>query len=135
MPKRNKPLGQSKIPEYCTQRKRIIFLWKIKQNLIAFLNFQIDWYPTIWRAAVHETGVSRHHGGQIESTLESPRTSQHYRIEGFNRLLNWASIMLRGVSLLDHYVIFFLIFSPLKILTFPSEVVQKQCTFGQQSLI
>ena len=32
--------------------------------------------------AVRETGVSWHHGGPIEGPPETPRTSQHYRIEG-----------------------------------------------------
>ena len=32
--------------------------------------------------AIRETGVSRHHGGPIEGPSETPRTSQHYRIEG-----------------------------------------------------
>ena len=32
--------------------------------------------------AVRETGVSRHQGGPIEGPPETPRTSQHYRIEG-----------------------------------------------------
>ena len=33
------------------------------------------------RSAVRETGVSRHQGGPIEGPPETPRTSQHYRIE------------------------------------------------------
>ena len=32
--------------------------------------------------AVRETDVSRHQGGPIEGAPETPRTSQHYRIEG-----------------------------------------------------
>ena len=32
--------------------------------------------------AVRETGVSRHQGGPIEHPPETPRTSQHYQIEG-----------------------------------------------------
>ena len=38
----------------------------------------------IRRAAVRETSVSRHHGGPIEGPPETPRTSQHYHIEGIN---------------------------------------------------
>ena len=34
--------------------------------------------------AVRETGVSRHQGGPIEGPPETPRTSQHYHIEGLN---------------------------------------------------
>ena len=40
----------------------------------------------IRRTAVRETGVSRHHGGPIEGPPETPRTSQHYHIEGINYL-------------------------------------------------
>ena len=36
--------------------------------------------------AVRETGVSRHHGGPIEGPPETPRTSQHYRIEGIKEM-------------------------------------------------
>ena len=32
--------------------------------------------------AVRETGVSRHQGGPLEGPPETPRKSQHYRIEG-----------------------------------------------------
>jgi len=35
--------------------------------------------------AFSETSVSRYHG----SLFETPRTSQHYRIEGFKGALNW----------------------------------------------
>ena len=35
--------------------------------------------------AVRETGVSRHQGGPIEGPPETPRTSQRYRIGGFQR--------------------------------------------------
>ena len=38
----------------------------------------------ISRIAVRETGVSRHHRGPIEGLPETPRTSQHYHIEGIN---------------------------------------------------
>ena len=34
--------------------------------------------------AVRETGVSRYQGGPIEGPPETPRTSQHYHIEGIN---------------------------------------------------
>ena len=34
--------------------------------------------------AVRETGVSRHQGRPIEGPLETPRTSQHYHIEGID---------------------------------------------------
>ena len=34
--------------------------------------------------AVSETIVSRHHGSTIHGLHETPRTSQHYRIEGFS---------------------------------------------------
>ena len=43
------------------------------------------WNPTTSQSpvlAVRETGVSWHQGGPIESPPETPRTSQHYRIEG-----------------------------------------------------
>ena len=36
----------------------------------------------IRREAVRETSVSRHHGGPIDGPPETPRASQHYRIEG-----------------------------------------------------
>ena len=36
--------------------------------------------------AVRETGVSRHQGGPIEGPPETPRTSQHYHIEGINNM-------------------------------------------------
>ena len=38
--------------------------------------------------AVRETGVSRHHGGTIESPPETSRTSQHNRIEGIKGVPN-----------------------------------------------
>ena len=38
---------------------------------------------TTTRIALGETGVSRHQGGTIEGPPETPRTSHHYRIEGF----------------------------------------------------
>ena len=36
--------------------------------------------------AVRETGVYRHHGGPIEGTPVTPRTSQHYHIEGISTI-------------------------------------------------
>ena len=36
----------------------------------------------ISRVAVRGTAVSRHHGGPIKAPSETPRTLQHYRIEG-----------------------------------------------------
>ena len=45
---------------------------------------------TIRRIAVRETGVSRHHGERMERPPETPRTSQHYPIEGFKRVLHYA---------------------------------------------
>ena len=46
--------------------------------------FPIFWGNFFWREffAVRETGVSRHQGGPTEGLPETPRTSQHYRIEG-----------------------------------------------------
>jgi len=38
---------------------------------------------------------------------ETPRTSQHYRIEGFKGVLNWSPTMSRGVSLSDSDCKFF----------------------------
>ena len=51
--------------------------------------------------AVRQTSVSRHHGGPNEGSLEASPTSQHYRIEGFKGVLNWAPIMPREASVLD----------------------------------
>ena len=41
------------------------------------------------------------------SPIETPRTSQHYRIEGFKGALNWAPIMPRDDSLSDSQYNFF----------------------------
>ena len=41
------------------------------------------------RTAVRETGVSRHQGGQLGGTPETPRISRHCGIEGFKEGLNW----------------------------------------------
>jgi len=38
---------------------------------------------SIRRVAVRKASVSRQHGGPIEGPPETPRTSQHYRIQGF----------------------------------------------------
>ena len=38
---------------------------------------------TATRTAVRQTGVSRHHGGQIEGPLKALGSSQHYSYEGF----------------------------------------------------
>ena len=37
----------------------------------------------IRRITFRETSVSWYHGGPIEGSPETPRTLQHYRIEGF----------------------------------------------------
>ena len=53
----------------------------------------------IRRIVVRETGVSRHHGGPIESLTETSRTSQHSIVlRDFREALNWAPIMPRDAS-------------------------------------
>ena len=42
--------------------------------------------PTDRLIAVRETGVSRHQGGPSEGPPETPRTSQHYHIEGIHHV-------------------------------------------------
>ena len=49
-----------------------------------YKNSQTGKMSTIRLIAVQETGVSRHQGGPIEGPPETPRTSQHYLIEGIN---------------------------------------------------
>ena len=54
---------------------------------------------TIRRIGVRETGVSRLHGCLIKSPIDVPRTSQHYRIEGFKGVINWFPIIPKHASL------------------------------------
>jgi len=57
-----------------------------KYNAMITIRWQINTGKTsaIWRTAVRENCVSsRHHRGTVEGLLETLRTTQHYRIEGF----------------------------------------------------
>ena len=68
--------------------------------------------------AVRETGVSRHQGDPFEGPPETPRTSQHYRIEGIKGVPDLGTkgngIQVFSVSscLLSLPSSFFLFFSP-----------------------
>ena len=46
----------------------------------------MKWTSPIRLIAVRETGGSRHQGGPIRGPPETPRTSQHYHIEGIKRV-------------------------------------------------
>ena len=60
----------------------ISFRKKLRNKFLSFA--QLNKMKIIRLIAVRETGISRHHGGQIEGPPETPRTSQHYHIEGIN---------------------------------------------------
>ena len=59
---------------------------------------------TMSYSAVRETSVSLHHGGPIEGPPETPRTSQHYRVEGIKGVLpcvSVAPVFLPGLATLE----------------------------------
>lgn len=51
------------------------------------------------RVAVREAAVSRQHGGPIEGPPETPRTSQHCRIQGFKGRPSIASPLCRETQI------------------------------------
>ena len=59
-----------------------------KQKLYAFAHY----LKTIQEKQSNVTSVSRHHGAQLRAPWFSEilRTSEHYRIKGFKKALNWA---------------------------------------------
>ena len=54
---------------------------------------------TIRRTVVREPGVSHHHGGSIESSLETPQTSQYNGIAGIKANLQLVLHYARDASL------------------------------------
>ena len=72
-----------------------------KMGLGNGLIFRLEKAAAIRLLAVRETGVFRHHMDAILGPPETPRTSQHYHIEGLKGALNWAPIMPLDACLSD----------------------------------
>ena len=62
-------------------------------------SFVLDWNNYEIKCTAAREICERHHGSPIEGSSETPHTSLHYGIEGFNRSPNWPHYVKKHKSL------------------------------------